>query len=290
MPQGGKGVLRFPLFGFPVAIHPSFFIIAAFIGLGSPELSLGVVAVFTVIVLVSVLAHELGHAFAARGFGAEPTIDLYIFGGVTAFVPPQSMGRVRSIWVTLAGPLAGFALGGFVLSVAGAFGVDNPSLRIYRDSSVAEYAVSIVIYVNIIWGFANLLPILPLDGGNILRNLLPGTPEQRARVGAVISLVIAVGLCIWLVHIDYARMLTLPVLLAALNLGSIFSDRRQPAAENTEQVLADLRRLDDGDPGAHDALLASMAQLPAPGRDRAKVTAVELLVRQGRGAEARRVR
>ena len=280
-------MLRFPLFGFPAAIHPSFFIIAAFIGLGSPDLSLGVVAVFTVIVLVSVLAHELGHAFAARGLGAEPTIDLYIFGGVTAFVPPQSMGRVRSIWVTLAGPLAGFALGGFVLSVAGAFGVEDPSLRIYSDSSVAEYAVSIVIYVNLVWGLVNLLPILPLDGGNILRNLLPGTPDQRARAGAVISVALAAGLCFWLIHIDYARMLTLPLLLGALNLSAVFSGRRQPAIENTEQVLADLRRLDRGEPEAHDALQSSMARLPAEGRDRAKVTAVELLVRQGRGAEAR---
>ncbi|MEO7158463.1 MAG: site-2 protease family protein, partial [Vicinamibacterales bacterium] len=288
MPRAGKGALKFPLFGFPVAIHPSFFIIALLIGLTSPELSLGVVAAFTAIVLVSVLAHELGHAFAARGFGAEPTIDLYIFGGVTAFVPPASMGRARSIWVTLAGPLAGFALGGFVLSIAGAFGVDEPSLRIYSDSSVAEYAISMVIYVNIVWGFANLLPIMPLDGGNILRNLLPGTPEQRARIAAIISFGLALALCIWLWKNDYKRLLTLPVLLGGLNLSAVFNDRRQPGYEHTEQVLADLRRLDNGDPGAHDALLASMVKLAPEGRDRAKVTAVELLVRQGRGLEGRR--
>jgi Zn-dependent protease len=271
-----------------VAIHPSFFFIAVLIGLGSPQLSLAVVATFTAIVLVSVLAHELGHAFAARGFGASPTIDLYIFGGVTAFVPPASMGRLRSIWVTLAGPLAGFALGGFVLSVAGAFGVNEPSLRIYTDSSAAEYAISMVIYVNIIWGFANLLPIMPLDGGNIMRNLLPGTPEQRARVGAIISFVLAAGLCVWLWQNDYERLLMLPVLLAGLNLSAVFSDRRQPMLEHTEKVLDDLRALDRGEPGAQDALQGSMAVLAPDGRDRAKVTAIELLVRQGRGAEARR--
>jgi Zn-dependent protease len=288
MPRAGRGGLRFPLFGFPVLIHPSFFFIAILIGLGSPHLSLGLVAMWTIVVLVSVLVHELGHAFAARGLGAhEPSIDLYIFGGVTAFVPPASMGRARSIWVTLAGPLAGFALGGFVLSVAGAFGVADPSLRIYTNSTMAEQAVSIVIYVNIIWGFVNLLPIMPLDGGNIVRNLLPGTPEQRSRVAALISVGLAAGLCVWLVHVDYARMIALPLLLGALNLTAIFGDRRQPVVENTERVLADLRRLDAGDPSAFAALQSSMALVPDEGRDRAKVTAVEVLLRQGRGPEAR---
>ena len=287
MPREGGSGLRFPLFGFPVRIHPSFLLIAVLIGLGSPGVSLGLVIVWTVVVLVSVLVHELGHAFAARGLGAAPTVDLYVFGGVTAFVPPRGMGRLQSIWVTLAGPLAGFALGGFVLSVAGAFGVSNPSLRIYSNASIAEHTVSIAIYVNIIWGFVNLLPILPLDGGNILRNVLPGTPDQRARAAAVVSVVLAIGLCVWLVHIDFARMLTLPLLLAAVNVQGLVAERRQPAVGHTEAVLDDLRRLDAGDSAALDALGTSMLLVAPDARDRAKVTAVEILARQGRGPEAR---
>lgn len=287
MPRAGKSGLRFSLFGFPVCVHPSFLFIAVLIGLGSPGVSLGIVVVWTTVVLVSVLVHELGHAFAARGLGAAPTIDLYVLGGVTAFVPPRTMGRLQSIWVTLAGPLAGFALGGFVLSVAGAFGVDNPSIRIYRDASVASHVVSVAIYVNIIWGFVNLLPILPLDGGNIVRNLLPGSPEQRARAAAMVSVVLAIGLCVWLVRIDFARMLTLPILLAAVNVQGLVAERRQPAADRTEAVLADLRRLDAGDPHALAALGASMSPLTAEPRDRAKATAIEILVRQARGVEAR---
>jgi len=210
-----------------------------------------------------------------------------VFGGVTAFVPPRSMGRLQSIWVTLAGPLAGFALGGFVLSVSGAFGVADPSLRIYSNASLAEHTVSVVIYVNILWGLVNLLPILPLDGGNIVRNLLPGTPEQRGRAAAMVSVALAAAMCVWLVHIDFARMLTLPILLAAVNVQAVVADRRQPAAEQTEVVLADLRRLDAGDPGALAALATSMLPLPPKGRDRAKVTAIEILARQGRAAQAR---
>lgn len=281
--------MRFPLFGFPVRIDPTFFLAAVLIGIGSPNATPAIAALWTVIVLVSVLVHELGHAFAARALGARPTIDLYLFGGVTAFVPPRQLRRVESIAITLAGPLAGFALGGFVLSVAGAFGVSDPSLRIYRDSSVAEQAVSISIYVNLLWGLVNLLPILPLDGGNIVRNLLPGSEEQRSRIAAVASAVLAVGLVIWLWRNDYRGLILLPVFLAVVNLQAVVAERRQPAIERTEVVLEQLRALDAGDPGALAALAASLPDLPADARDRAKVTAVEILVRQRRGPEARQV-
>lgn len=288
--QGGTG-LRFRLFGFPVCIHWSFLLIAALLGLGSPGVSFGVVVVWTVIVLVSVLVHELGHAFAARGFGAAPTIDLFVFGGITAFVPPRRMGRVASIWVTLAGPLAGFALGGFVLSVSGAFGVDRPSLRIYQDASLAEQAVSISIYVNLVWGLVNLLPILPLDGGNVVRNLIPGTPEQRGRMAAYASLAMSIALLVWIARSDLGGLHTLwllPLMLAGVNLQAILAERREAPHSSTEAVLAPLRALDGGDLGALVPLARVLPLVPADARDRAKVTAIEILLRQGRGAEARR--
>jgi Zn-dependent protease len=287
MPGDGVRGLRFPLFGFPVRIGYSFLVGAAIIGFGSPNSSLRIAVLWTVIVLVSVLVHELGHAFAARGLGAQPTIDLYLFGGVTAFVPPRQLSRLESIWITVAGPLAGFALGGFVLSVAGAFGVSEPSLRLFANASLAEQAVSISIYVNLIWGLVNLLPILPLDGGNVVRSLLPGTAEQRNRIASVVSAVLAVGLIIWLVRNDYQGLVLLPGFLAAVNLYALVVDRQQPAAERTEAVLAQLRALDAGDLGALASLRDSLADLPTEARDRAKVTAVEVLVRRRRGDLAR---
>jgi hypothetical protein len=89
MPRNGGGGLRFSLFGFPIRIHPWFLIVAGIIGFSGPEPNLARALVWIGVVLVSVLVHELGHAFAARTVGAEPTIDLYALGGLTAFAPPR---------------------------------------------------------------------------------------------------------------------------------------------------------------------------------------------------------
>src|SRR5262245_47892464 len=95
--------LRFKLGPIPVVIEPWFWAMARMMGGGfrGPEILLWVLVVF-----VSILVHELGHALATRLFGGKAWIRLHSFGGLT--YPDRKFSRWRQIAVLLAGPFAGF--------------------------------------------------------------------------------------------------------------------------------------------------------------------------------------
>jgi Zn-dependent protease len=287
MPRNGGGGLRFSLFGFPVRIHLWFLVVAALIGISGPEPSLPRAGVWIAVVVVSVLVHELGHAFAARTIGAEPTIDLYALGGLTAFSPPRPMGRWQSIGISLAGPFAGFLLGFLVLSGAAALGMDHPGPFVTTDAALIDVVIGASVWVNLYWGAVNLLPILPLDGGNVVRSLLPGDEAKRDRLATVVSLVAAVAIVIALVRYDLAELMLLPLLLGALNLQALIAESRTPAGPSGDAVMVALTALERNEPGA----LRTVAELgiasPPELRDRLKVTAIEVLLRTGRVREAR---
>ncbi len=164
--------MQFRLLGFPVHVHPWFFLIVTFLGAQRGDLTL--ILVWVVVVFVSILAHELGHATVARAYGLQPSISLYSMGGMTQFAPGRRLTPAQNIAVSLAGPVAGFLLGGIAFLVS------------LRAPAAAPFVVHLVLrdllWVNFGWGILNLLPILPLDGGNILRSSLhairPGTDER----------------------------------------------------------------------------------------------------------------
>ena len=163
-------MLRFRVLGFPVRVEPMFFLIMGLFGVaGGRE---GVyVAEWIVVAGFGILVHELGHALAFRRFGSPAEIVLHGFGG---FTTGQAQPPRRSIVVSVAGPAMGFA--------AGAIGV-----WLYRsvgsDSELLNYALSDLIFVTVVWGVFNLLPILPLDGGAVVASALEqatGGGGQRA--------------------------------------------------------------------------------------------------------------
>jgi Zn-dependent protease len=289
MPRRGGSGLRFSLFGFPVRIHPWFLIVAALFGLSGPEPDLGRAGVWIAVVFVSVLVHELGHAFAARTVGAEPTIDLYALGGITAFSPPRPLGRWQSVGISLAGPFAGFLLGVLVLSGAAALGADRPSPFVNVDAPLVDVIIGASIWVNLYWGMVNLLPILPLDGGNVVRSLLPGDAQFRDRVAAGISLAASIAIVILLVQYDLGELVLLPVLLGALNLQTLIADARAGTQVGDDEIMEALASLERRDPEALRTIATLAVQVHPAMRDRLKVTTVEVLLRQGRITEARQV-
>jgi Zn-dependent protease len=146
------------LLGFEIRIHPSFFVMAAILGLGG---SLTSTLVWIVVVTASILVHELGHAIAARRFGRAAKIELYSLGGVTHHGGDRTLSYGQRAIVSIAGPAAGLALGALTLLLA--------SREWVPRGPFTDLVVRQMLWVNIGWGALNLLPILPLDGGQLLQ-------------------------------------------------------------------------------------------------------------------------
>ena len=154
--------MQFRLLGFPVRVDVSFAIVVAMLGAGRGDLWL--VLLWVAVVFVSILVHEVGHAAVARAFGCQPSITLFAMGGLTQWSGGPRLSPLGHVGVSLAGPLAGFAFGGLVLAVGPALPPESPLL--------AQLAIQDLLWVNFGWGLLNLLPVLPLDGGQVLRSLL----------------------------------------------------------------------------------------------------------------------
>jgi Zn-dependent protease len=130
----------------------------------SRGLNLPLLLEWLVVVFISVLLHELGHALVARRFGLSPQITLYSMGGLTSWSEVTEIPPLKHVAISLAGPAAGFLLGG-VLLLAG------PPLLTAVPSELLTVAYQDLLWVNIGWGVFNLFPILPLDGGHVLLTL-----------------------------------------------------------------------------------------------------------------------
>lgn len=183
-PDGGtrEGPPHFSVFGVPVRVTLGFWVITLLFGISfRNKLALGFA--WTLIVFVSVLLHELGHAVVARRYGARPAITLHGFGGLTTYADPGGLTRPRRAWISLAGPFAGFLFGGLVLFF-------TRSAFVGKLTEGQQMIRSMVAFVNIGWGIINLLPVLPFDGGHVLEAALG---PKRAITTRVVGAIVAVG-------------------------------------------------------------------------------------------------
>ena len=211
-PSPTQGDLHFRVWGTPVRIHPFFWVTTLILGIsGGGSTPPAEVIGWICAVFVSILIHELGHAVAQRHYGGHPRIILYAMGGLAACNDCDRSTRSQ-ILISLAGPCAGFAFAALVLVAIRAVGhqagisiADESQLKaqglvplsvlgitLYWEplaSYAANYMVWQFLWINVLWGAVNLLPIYPLDGGQISRELcLLGQPQR----GMVLSLQISV--------------------------------------------------------------------------------------------------
>lgn len=230
MPSTGSG-LSFRLAGIPISIGPSILVLLGIFGLslGDPV----AIALWVVLGVVSIVLHELGHALTARAAGADPTIQLAGLGGVTRYQPTGRSGnRGWRLVIALAGPAVGLAIGGAVWLVAGGL----------QATGYLATALDILLFTSIGWSVFNLLPILPLDGGQALRQLLPGderTRTVRAAWTGVVASVLLVGAAVWF---DQLFVAIFGGLFAMQNWRMATADRA--AAEEREQLDELLRHRD----------------------------------------------
>lgn len=215
-------VLRFRLFDMPVTVRGSFLLIAAFIGLSgardfSSSRDIALAIAWVSIIFVSILVHELGHAFTARRFGSEVAIELNGLGGLTRWAAPDGeLTPGRRALVAVAGSATGILFGGLVWLIARQFG---------PYSQLTEFILDQLVVVNVFWGLLNWLPIRPLDGGHLLQSFLERFAPQRAEMIATIVFTVtaaaAVVVGLWQDRIVIA-------LLAGWVLLAEFSRGREP--------------------------------------------------------------
>ncbi len=166
----------------PIHIFPFFWVLIAMIGWLNSQSLLGT-SIWSVVILISVLIHEYGHALTALAFGQESEINLVGLGGVT-----KRRGKTLAKWqeflVVLNGPLAGLGL--FFLTYWLFPHVVKEKMPLLR------YAMEVAINVNLFWTLLNLLPVLPLDGGHLLRILLEGIfGFNGLKIAFILSIVLA---------------------------------------------------------------------------------------------------
>jgi len=184
-------MIRFTIFGVPVEIQPMFWLTGALLGgaaHANSQQELMEVIVFIIIMTISILVHELGHALVGRRLGGgSASITLWGLGGL-AYNHGGRFTRSGNFWRVAAGPGAGFALGLLVvLMLCIGFGpldglnissallfkhlIAEPSDRFITFLSEGGQRIKIIhdfLWINFWWGVINLLPVLPLDGGRIV--------------------------------------------------------------------------------------------------------------------------
>ena len=191
------------LFGIPFFINPSWFFILGLVTwsygsnlttfpyfTGATPWILGFIT--ALLLFSSVLAHELGHSFVAISQGIPvKSITLFIFGGL-ATLEKESETPFQAFTVAIAGPLVSVLIFGIFALIGASFSL-NQSL---------EAIILPVAYINLVLALFNMIPGLPLDGGNVLKAVvwkITGNPNKgvifAGRVGQIIGwIAIALGI------------------------------------------------------------------------------------------------
>lgn len=154
----------------PVSVESGFLLLTAYIGYVMADSfgreGLGArIAVGALVAGFSVFWHECGHAAAFLAFGGRPRIALVSTGGATTTGKTIDPAYWRGVIVSASGPLAGYLL---YLLARTALRRGAP----WDREGLLFFALVVALSVNWIWTLLNLVPALPLDGGNILRILL----------------------------------------------------------------------------------------------------------------------
>ena len=226
----------------PIRLDPSLFVILALIRYRQ-DVTLNEILVWVGVAAFCILVHELGHAVAFLAFGRKPSVLLYGFGGVTS--AEGGLGPWSSLTTSLAGPIAGFGLGGLILLAGMSAGGAEPGSLLqtaYRDGLFACFG----------FGILNLLPILPLDGGAAMAAFLRGVQGPS---GEQVARYVSIGFAavVGLVALRFGQIFAglFGVMFAAQNYQEIKRHREEPQRQQLQggyEALYGPRPLDAVEP------------------------------------------
>jgi Zn-dependent protease len=249
---------QFRIAGIPVRIEPTFLVVIGILGyMWQPvnqPFQWSILASWFVVAFVSILLHELGHAVVFRHYGIRPSVSLQGFGGLTSGSGELSPGQ--HVLVSLAGPLSVLILIGL------------PAAWIWHTGSVtSDTGVEVlrqVLFINIGWSVLNLLPILPLDGGNVAMSLLDLATKGRGRRPAeILSIVVAGSLALLALAASetYVFIAVLLGMFAFMNIGSLSRVKQQQMGD--ELVYAQRALVEHRPADAEQVAHAVLARRPS---------------------------
>jgi Zn-dependent protease len=137
----------------------------------------------------SVLLHELGHSLVAKAQGVQVrSITLFLFGGV-ATLERESRTPMQALWVAVAGPVVSLGLAVALMGLTRQLG-SSPWGRISQE----------LMMINWVLGIFNLIPGLPLDGGQVLKACIwqvTGNPFRGVQWAAAFGWVLGILGMVW---------------------------------------------------------------------------------------------
>ena len=182
----------FKMHGHPVYLEAWFFVLVAYFAFSNVRTSDDLLSglLWAPILFISVLWHEYGHALAIDKFGyGKSMIILQGLGGVTVNQGRSHTPPGQSIVISLAGPAFSFSLT-VVFGLIALFA---------QPTGLGGEFVSQMAMANLVWTIFNLIPIFPMDGGNVMRSVLQKFMKNTRRaweVTAWISLFLVAALVI----------------------------------------------------------------------------------------------
>jgi len=185
----GSGIKILRVWGIPIYLHVSWFIIFALITLSlakqftslhpgwstSQHYALGIIT--SALFFVSVVFHELSHSFVALRYGIPvQSITLFIFGGLSGIAREPDNAK-QEFNIAIAGPLSSLFPGGCFFLVA----------HYFHGNEMVVAAAGWLWEINVALAIFNLVPGFPLDGGRILRAIAWGVTKNFARATQIAS-------------------------------------------------------------------------------------------------------
>lgn len=279
----------FTLGGIPVRVQPWFFAMILF--LGSLYLPVGweFVASWVAIATLSILVHEYGHAIAFRSFGLRPSITLHGMGGLTAASTSDddaadAFTPTRSIVTSLAGPLAALVLIGipswmYARSLGFEPGLILTTGRLTTNPT--EIILEQLVFINVGWSLLNLIPVLPLDGGNVVASVSEiVSPTNGRRIANITSIVIAVLFALWGLGLGIIFAPLFAAMFIGMNVVELTSSRHDNA---DQELAAATRALIDFDPMQAEQLTWSVLTQSPSGEQLRWATELTAWARMARG-------